>query len=237
MNAHFVIKDCPNFGIGWVPKNKPYFDPGHGQLVAHDVLEEFPNGGEQPEDEFMALGAMLYGRGQGDFFLNSKITPGHMLCYDALEIFRHIQEEEGYALKDSPKTKKLTNTEYDSEWIEEQICEFENKVLDIILSDYEYDLGEFSDSSQLETNISKILNKSLTNNMANWLRIGVRKAHKRFFPKILCDEITYFFNQIKTKVDNITPYPNDKLKINIDMNYKRMEIKYYSSMEHYWFDL
>lgn len=63
---HFTYKTDSDTGAdGWVPDWQPTFDPNTSGLgVAHDILEHFPGTDDSPASEFLALGAMYWGRGR-----------------------------------------------------------------------------------------------------------------------------------------------------------------------------
>lgn len=62
MRMSFIAKD--RFGyrreMGWLPEHHPTFDPGHGYVVAHDVLEHNPKDPDSIQTELMAIGAGAY---------------------------------------------------------------------------------------------------------------------------------------------------------------------------------
>lgn len=54
---------------GWIPKGAPReFNSGGGMLVAHDVLEHTRDTTSSWEDELMALGALIFIRGETGYF-------------------------------------------------------------------------------------------------------------------------------------------------------------------------
>lgn len=72
----FEYREDPEFGsLGWVPKGAPRaFNSGDGVLVAHDILEHRPNTSASWEDELMALGAMIFVRGEQGYFSRQYVS-------------------------------------------------------------------------------------------------------------------------------------------------------------------
>lgn len=66
-----------NYGnLGFLPVNAPaMFNAGDGRIVAHDMLEHFQNTTCTWEDELLALGAMIYVRGEYGYFTSNRHNP------------------------------------------------------------------------------------------------------------------------------------------------------------------
>jgi hypothetical protein len=65
----FICQEHEDYGMnGLVLKDHPTFEPLQGMTVAHDILEHYPKDSGELHEEFMAIGAMLYGRGEGGYF-------------------------------------------------------------------------------------------------------------------------------------------------------------------------
>lgn len=67
MRMSFVAKARSAYyspALGWQPEHHPTFDPGHGYVVAHDVLEHNPKDPDSIQTELMAIGAGAYVKGE-----------------------------------------------------------------------------------------------------------------------------------------------------------------------------
>jgi len=211
MQHNFTYKESPETGNkGWVLDRKPYFDPMDGMGVAHDVLEEMPHGGEQPHDELIAIGAMMYGRGY-DIHTHFRGRPlDEIIAYEFEELYRHAYGEEGYRLVEAPKTRPLIDDEE-----EEFIINSVGKLVEAYID--KYDEYMFETEAQIESA------KAWIPHAQNWLRIGFRKAHKRFQPRMQRYDVSYMFEQIRDKVDSIKDIQDyDTLKVRI--SYKQHEL-------------
>lgn len=210
----FTLREHEDFGtMGWVLDRKPYFDPMDGMGVAHDVLEEFPNGGEQPHDELMAMGALIYGRGSMSGAFNRR--PLHEVVGSELhEMMRHVYDEDNYYLAEAPKTRRLP----------EDFEDIEDTIQGAIQYAREYfprtiESGEFTEEAVAE--IVEWLPHA-----ENWLRIGFRRARRRFEPHWDGCDVAYMFDRIRDEVDLILkreePQEFDKLRVIV--SYQRHDL-------------
>jgi len=198
---------------GWVLNSKPFFDPMRGLGVAHDVLEEMPHGGEQPHDEAMALGAMIYGRGAhcGVFFNPIETT----IAYEFDELFEHAFEEEGYRLQPAPNTRPLRGDE-DREETEELI----QKIIHILktrIQTIPNDLHLYTDA-QIQQALEWLPHAT------SWLRIGFRRAAKRFY-RLGRYEVYSLFQRIEKEVDKLKPELGDQITVRV--SYRRCDVNIY----------
>lgn len=72
----FEYRQDNDGNVGFVPVNAPtFFNAGDGRLVAHDMLEHFHTTTCSWEDELLALGAMIYVRGEYGYFTANRHNP------------------------------------------------------------------------------------------------------------------------------------------------------------------
>lgn len=133
----FTAKEHEDHGIlGWLQKGKPGFDPGSGMIVAHDILEEFPSGQDQPQDELLALGCAYWLRGEGGYFhrRGSFVTDAaEHIASDMPEILRHVIYED-YRFPAPPPTRMLDLEDDEGDFAERIVRMAEREILE--------DLGE-----------------------------------------------------------------------------------------------
>lgn len=178
---------------GWVLDNKPFFDPMDGMGVAHDVLEEMPHGGEQPHDELLALGAMLFGRGSLSMPFPRPMSD--VLSGEFGALFEHAFNEEGYHLSKAPKALRLDQGRYGEDFEREEaiIQDIAPKVLEYI---EKYGADEWGENPD---NIEEA--KQWVPHAQNWLRIGFRRAVRRFSPHMDGCDVAYMFERITREVN------------------------------------
>lgn len=178
---------------GWVLDNKPFFDPMDGMGVAHDVLEEMPHGGEQPHDELLALGAMLFGRGSLSMPFPRPMPD--VISGEFGALFEHAFNEEGYHLSKAPKALRLDQGRYGEDFEREEaiIQDIAPKVLEYI---EKYGADEWGENPD---NIEEA--KQWVPHAQNWLRIGFRRAVHRFSPHMDGCDVAYMFERITREVN------------------------------------
>jgi len=72
----FEYREDNDGNVGFIPVNAPaMFNAGDGRIVAHDMLEHFTNTTCSWEDELLALGAMIYVRGEYGYFTSNRCNP------------------------------------------------------------------------------------------------------------------------------------------------------------------
>lgn len=213
---------------GWVLDAKPYFDPMDGRGVAHDVLEEMPHGGEQPHDELMALGAMMFGRGSLSAAFNNRPTE-EVLSYEFSELFRHAFGEEHYWLSPAPKTLRLDQGVYGEDYEREEAIV--QAVAPLVLEYIDkYGEDEFgADEEQLEEARAWIPHAQ------NWLRIGFRRARRRFYPHMDGCDVAFMFERIERAVNALKGVElDDRLTLRVKYQRNDLELWHTPSYEIPW---
>ncbi|WP_297505827.1 hypothetical protein [Ferrovum sp.] len=188
----FEWRDDEEFGgWGWIPKGFPNFNAGKGRLVTHDTLEHFANDSGTLEAEIRALGAMVLIRGEGGYFWNkgSIQGPGKSLGADLARFYSELSNgmhSDDGEFSMPPRTRCL-DTEGDY-IIEQALKEGER----LFIQECEYDGSE--------DNVGPRELKKWEQKMRGWLRIGYRKAVKRYH-NALPHELSYLFNCMEEKID------------------------------------
>jgi hypothetical protein len=187
----FVCAKHEEYGsLGWKLKGKPHFEPFGGLTVAHDILEHFPSDDGTAGGECEALGASFHVRGCAYFqgIKDAHFSVGEQTCPDIARLFRDQVE-----MPKCASVKKL-----DNETEEELAKAYKGAVED--LKESEIDESEASTFLQ---------------NAINWMRIGYRKAVKRY--KHNTCELAHFFHKIETLVDRAGTEEGQEMTISVDI--------------------
>lgn len=180
----FVCERHKDFGeLGWRQEKQPGFDPLWGMAVAHDIMEHFPDGDESPADEFQALGAGILIRGEQYYANKGQMTtsPAENAASDVPEIIRHIIYENMH-LPEPPVTRALPRE------LEDYISEFAKRANELVESEF----GEDEDKEAM---------KAIVKKAKGWIRIGIRKAQKRYKGRLF--EALSTFCEIEHQADKL----------------------------------
>lgn len=221
----FTMQEHEDHGYtGWVLDSKPYFDPMDGMGVAHDVLEEFPRGKDQPHDELLAMGALIFGRGE---MWSHNCSLVETVAHECSGVFRHVFHEEGYSLAFC----------YPSRPFEDDLIDYENTIQAVVEHIVKintldptrgYDNREYDDAES-----EKVLGE--VENIRNWLRLGIRKARRRF-RNLEGYDVAQLFERIEKEVNRVTKQAELGDKLSIRVSYKRndVEIWHREPSRSYW---
>ncbi len=161
MKFIFECAEHEEFGsLGWKLKGASGMDPLGGMAVAHDCLEHF-TAEDGVHHEFMALGASLFVRGPYYYSRKGRYesNPGVHIASDLPGILHHVQNE-GYSFQEAPRTRSL-DSEVVEGWIDRMFQKFHSNC-------EEYAHEDLRLTAEDERNIR------------SWMRIGYRKAVKRY---------------------------------------------------------
>ncbi len=201
MKYVFTCDRHEEFGSnGWRLKTQPDFDPLGGMAVAHDILEHFPGGDGSPSDELMALGASLHVR--DGYHQNG--SAGYNIGGDLPELMRHVFYE-NMSLRPAPITKPC-----DAE-VEAEI----SAALDVLETDLEY----WSDDQEIRTTI-----KRYYADMRGWMRLGYRKAKKRF-KGLRRDQIQSLFYTIEHEADRVLKMAEEGAELTVSVTLSSLSAK------------
>ncbi len=178
---------------GWIPKGFPEFNAGKGMLVAHDVLEHFTDDSGTLEAEIRALGAMVFIRGEGGYFWNkgSIHGPGKNLGADLAKFYDELSDGMHSCYDEFSMPPRTCRLDTEGDYIIEEALEEAKKLFRL---EQEYNRND--------NPIDLKEPKEWERKMRGWLRIGYRKAVKRYCKAepYACSEL---FRHIEMAVDNI----------------------------------
>lgn len=207
---------------GWIQKGFPNFNASDGRMVAHDTLEHFAGGDGSLTDEMLAFGAIMFVRGEsGWFYQEGGIYDPAQSCALDISEFLHDVAWGNSHLKTAPRTCRL-----DDNTIENYIQDAVHGGLRIALNEYPEKCGQMRQSD------------ALIKSMIGWMRIGYRKAVKRFYDNPAY-QVADCFNEIRKKVDKhfshgefgeelIVKVNPRTLKVNVDSKYAFEDADYYN---------
>lgn len=177
---------------GWVPNWIKGFDATAGFGLAHDVLEHNHSRVASVENEFIALGAMLWGRGQGGYwqqknYRSQKVEYSDNVPPDIVDIL----SRNGLC---SPRPSRRFQLE---DYVEQQLAATHTAVV----RDWDY----FKADSNVTWSPERI--EELARNAMQWIRHGFRLADKRY-ETINCSHFCDIFWQIEKH--ELVAEPNSK---------------------------
>lgn len=173
--------------------------------VAHDILEHFPLNERLNvvEDEFQALGAVLALRISSGQFSSFMSASGHVssLVYSVLsDMYR-------YSL-DRPRAQKTRPLQDEHDWAEQAIIKGVSQAWELTRSELqdEFDFADDYETLDVEKDISL-----LTDNIISHLRIGYRRAYRRYAQADIYTVGSYLFKELDTLSGKIcdSPYLNE----------------------------
>ena len=182
----FICEEHEEFGgLGWRPENIPNADPLSGMTVAHDCMEHFKSDNGGLEAELMAFGASLHVREAGGWYYNQPNSQGaaYNMSGEIAEFMLKIKLGEEY-LMTAPRTYALSDG-------------MEDTVQEVILMAKKSFREEYEDEEELNSRTIKTF--------IDWLRIGYRKAIKRYGDASPYS-LSYIFSQIADEADKHLKY-------------------------------
>lgn len=202
----FVCERHQEYGLlGWREINKDHFDPLAGVAVAHDCLEHFPDDGPTIEHEIQAFGAMLHVRGsQLRNGYHTSLWWENVQC-DLLTAFQ-LYRFQGVTFHPPPYTYKISNEEG-----EYQIAEL---------------LASFPSFLENELSISDEEGKQLIHTFVSylrgWLRIGYRRAVKRWREET--NYIQSLFADIAQRADHALKHAEIGEQFVVSVNMRKLQV-------------
>jgi hypothetical protein len=204
MRFTFIAEEHEEFGLpGWRQKGQPGFDPLMGMAVAHDALEHFRDGDDSIEDELQALGAALYIRGNGGYWMNA--TPGVHIGSDLPEIIGHHVFEDMPMPPEPPRTKRL------EDWAESEI--------DIAIQSATREWADRCDGEEQMQQARALLARA-----RGWFRIGYRRAQRRY-KGTDCNQLSYLFKQIEEAADRKLKHAETGDELTLRVNIRRLSFE------------
>ena len=194
-------KDC-NGAVGWIEVGAPAcYNSGTGMLVAHDVLEHFKPttySKDSWEDELLALGAMVYVRGEQGYF--------HSMYHPDWK--KHLESDISMVLEFVSTTRKLKPCR------SRDVYSTREDMYDVVFNAWKY----------LDTEY--IVPTDQLNLITHYLVKGYNLANRRYHDAgyVICD----MFLQIEEEVNSLSKYAEtgDLLKINVNIKRKEVHFKH-----------
>ena len=214
----FEWRKDEEFGeYGWILAGFLNFNVSNGLGVAHDTLEHFIAGDDGSlTAELRAFGAMVYGRGLGGYFLrNAYKTTEENLGYDFCNFLQELhwgKHSEFGCFLTPPKTRKLAD-----EWAEQIIDGSLREGLKMFIAEGEYNKEEISPDDLAQS-------KEWIEKMRGWMRIGFRKAQKRFHNNDP-HQIAMLFDRIVERIDKHHKYGDFGEILTVTVDPKRLKFK------------
>lgn len=210
MKFEFVCAEHKEYGHnGWRLKSQPNFDPLAGMAVAHDCLEHFSDDGSVAA-EYMALGASMFIR--DEYFYNHKgkieTNPGVHIASDMPDIMRHILQE-SYEFPKAPRTYPL-ESEVEG-WINRMFQEYHRNIRE------EYDYKDLKLSVDIKRSIR------------SYLRIGYRKAKKRYGRDHWGAQT--LFREIEEKADKALKSAEEGTELHVIVDFRTLTCKIKTTWE------
>lgn len=180
----FVCKKHEEYGsLGWALKSKPHFEPLVGMTVAHDIMEHFPRDNGTLAAEWQAFGAMLRIRHEGNWWAGQggRYTEfGDQTYVDLFDHYRKVCWKE-LSVDEAPRTVKLEDD------LEEQLAK--------MVANFRRELSNECDKRTYNVD-------NFCKNLVSWMRIGYRKACKRY-QDIPAWKLCEMFSEIADKADKL----------------------------------
>ncbi len=201
----FVCETHEDYGEqGWRPVDMPEADPI--EAVAHDTIEHFAGDDGSIAAEFMALGAMYAVRGETGWFAARPYgaDPVANLAADFPELARHFVYED-FPLPDAPRTLPLREEHTD------------DALRAAVMQGLEMLPGEFGDTFDNEADAALIEFMAKGADILAYMRIGYRKARKRFAGGGM-ESIAWAFTEIDREAKELIAdaYEGQLLTVSLD---------------------
>ena len=208
----FDRKEHEEYGIaGWALRGSDFMEPLPGLAVAHDCLEHFKGDAGAVHEEFQAFGAMLHIRGDGGYwhsYSSGYITdPGeHMAADLGGTLFYYWLNEADEYVKPAPRTARLPD-----EWLEESI--------DTAIRSAHRTLRDECDTDYATR-------ARFLNHFKAWVRIGYRKAKRRYAAAVCPEELAAMFHEIETAADAALKYEEAyALRVVVDIKGRSVRVR------------
>lgn len=203
----FIVEENDTTGdLGFRPANQPNFDPYGAMATIHDVLEHFADTTEDPADEFQALGAALYIRGNGGYWSRG-YTPHawYHLNYDVVEIYMKIESCEAIEMTQPVKRRNALRDQYAEEQIDLALAAAQKAL-------YANEEGNGFDAEEMSDRKDNI--DSYLASVRHWMRVGYARAAKRYAGLDTYD-IVELWRRIEDRLNKIKDdiYEGGKVKL------------------------
>jgi hypothetical protein len=188
-------------GFGWILQGFPNFNVSQGLGIAHDTLEHFKNGDGSLTHEMLAFGSMLFTRVECCWFSSRGNYRGAIinLSSDIMGFLRDVYYGNSNVLK-PPKTRKLDDY-------------LEDEIKGVMSKGYRDATQEYEVTDDMSETIQR---------MVGWMRIGYRKAKRRFHGNT-SDELGFLFDEIVRTVDEKFKHGNEGETLVVKVNPRTLQ--------------
>lgn len=202
----FVCEEHQDYGIlGWREIDKDHFEPLAGIAVAHDCLEHFPDDGPAIEHEIQAFGAMLHVRGSQCTNGCSTTSWWESVQRDLLTVFQ-LYQFQGVTFHPPPFTYKISNEEG------------EYQIAKLLVSFPSFLENELSISDEED----KQLIHTFVSYLRGWLRIGYRRAIKRWRKET--EYIQPLFADLERRADQALKHAEIGERFVVSINVRKLQV-------------
>lgn len=191
IKREFQWREDQNGTYGWIMRGMDDFDAVDAMGVCHDAIEHFDNGATL-EDEYQAFGQMLHGRGMGGYWslIHSYYPAEANIASDAM-LFLARNLDDGHRLEKRRTTRLSDNA------AENMLEEIERLVLKDLPGELE---SRFDDPAEMP---SRAEQRREVRAMLNWMRIGYRRAERRWGDHNNC-QVADLFYEMQSEVKRVT---------------------------------
>ena len=219
INRIFTYVTDHEFGEGWIPNWLPNADPVVGVIAAHDILEHLPKGDCGAEDEFMALGACYYIRGETGYFTHQSAE--NALAWDLPPILARVARGD--------QTLRDPGTTYAIQEIDECLRTIVTKGVQLTVQEDRYG----------DEKILKNIPRQSAAYILGWLRKGYRAARNRYK---VCGQygVSDLFRCITEDVDRLTGGQNsyggygERMQVLVNLRRCTVKVRIFESKEAYY---
>lgn len=213
--------------IGWLLNNAPNsWEPVAANIVAHDILEHIENDSGTPEEEAMALGAVIYIRGLGGYWRNFN---HQMMCGDCRKLKAghydqgpaHIKCDLVYFIESGILPRKMEREPLTSN--HEEFATIVS-LIELTINKSNADIVKANSESE---EIVDNADLNLADNFREWMIEGAARCIARYEN---CDSfmLCSTFEQITNRLKNFKPEEGDIIELEIYPERAVVEVKYIS---------
>lgn len=188
-------------------------DPTSAFGATHDILEHLVDNMGGAEGECMALGAMLWGRGDAGSLDNFSRSLAEILAGDLMQIILRITDGDE-TMKSPGHATRPVDSHFDNAMISGIV-----KAQILAMREREYTEAEFDRLTE---------GFDLSVRMLSWLRKGYRKAQAIYEGKynLRSYDLDYFFTTVQREIERKMKHMNagDRLKVRLDIAKTQVQV-------------
>lgn len=189
-----------------IPKHRDWMDPTNGLGIAHDIFEHSPNDSGTVEEEFMALGAMIFVREGNGYFSQYGNSCGQAIGNEFLEQHHYLSGRGQKRLRWPGISHAIRSDEEAEVLIQE---------------------GVQHGRRSLINNLEFLPEWAAANDVVGWLRKGYRNARHRY-AKISQWQLHYTFQHVRDELDKVIKglELGDRIKLHVDARSSHVHIQH-----------